>query len=594
MRWRELERPALVATACLATLPCLAWLAGGETRISAAMSADWQATQVFLQRMYSGSTLAVDRVMRMGASLAALTGLLAAVLAISLSSRGPARPAARDLARASAIGAALISWYLFVEPMVHASGPSRALHIALHVVANLACVLVLADAYRFLRNYPVLVDIDAATQGEEGGGEPRLRSAWRYLTRLKRINVTVLRLFDNRRTLLFLLVTTVAFDLIVVARTGQRGIGPVLLLFATVVLIEGIGVMTWNARHVVGGEDRRHEWLFLGIWAALLLYLLLPVALLLAASLADAFLPAAASPSTRGATYLVMAIALSGIFDWTFLALVIVLVLVSIFYHGTLDPRLTIRRSSVLALLAAAVGVLFVLLERYAAHSVAQWLGMPQETGWMAAAVIAGVAVLPVRNATDRGVRSLIDRLSAPTELADGERVPAVVVFSDLSGFTALSARDERAAIIAASLLHKAAREVAAAHEGRLVKTIGDAVVLEFERAGDALRAVPELHRRYAQGAALLALPELPVHSGIHAGPVLKARDGDIYGSTVNLAARLQDAAGPGEIVVSEDVRAATQPTVFAWEELGARKFKNVPDPVTCFRLAPPEQSGSG
>ena len=86
--------------------------------------------------------------------------------------------------------------------------------------------------------------------------------------------------------------------------------------------------------------------------------------------------------------------------------------------------------------------------------------------------------------------------------------------------------------------------------------------------------------------ATALNLPALPLHFGIHAGEVVRQRDGDVFGGTVNLAARLQGLAGAGELVVSDAVAGPLQAAGFSLESLGEKKLKNVPEPVACFRVA--------
>jgi adenylate cyclase len=116
-------------------------------------------------------------------------------------------------------------------------------------------------------------------------------------------------------------------------------------------------------------------------------------------------------------------------------------------------------------------------------------------------------------------------------------------VFADLAGYTALTARwgDDIAAEVAIALAD-AAQRLAAEHGGRLVKSMGDSVLL---RAGTAAGGV-RLGIAIAQAA-----PALRARVGIHAGTAVE-RDGDCFGLAVNLAARLCAQAAPGEVLVSE------------------------------------------
>ena len=257
----------------------------------------------------------------------------------------------------------------------------------------------------------------------------------------------------------------------------------------------------------------------------------------------------------------------------------------SVFYRGAVDPRLALRRLSVFGVMGLVIAVLFVILERAVAIKVAAWLGLPQETGAvMAAAVVAGT-LAPVRGHAEKAVTKLVTGFLPLEALIEGERRTLAVVLSDLSGYTALSARDERQAMLAAALLQRLAAQAAERFQGRVVKSMGDAVIVVFESAGSAGRALAAMHEGFAPGAAALGLPALPLHSGAHYGEVTQTHDGDIYGQTVNIAARLQALAADGQRVVSaEFARAAAlpEPSVRA---LGPKRLKNVPEPVECLEL---------
>ena len=73
-------------------------------------------------------------------------------------------------------------------------------------------------------------------------------------------------------------------------------------------------------------------------------------------------------------------------------------------------------------------------------------------------------------------------------------------------------------------------------------------------------------------------------HAGVHAGPVIE-RDLDVFGQTVNLASRIADVAGPGEVLASEAVAEAAGDGVFAFERLREASLKGLPDPVPLYRV---------
>ena len=148
-------------------------------------------------------------------------------------------------------------------------------------------------------------------------------------------------------------------------------------------------------------------------------------------------------------------------------------------------------------------------------------------------------------------------------------------LFADLVGYTALSIErgDEHAAEVATQF-QREVRALAARHGATVVKSLGDGAMVRADDAGDAVRLGLEL----ANG--LDGLP--PVRVGVNTGPAV-ARDGDFFGSAVNLAARLSQAARGGEVLLTEATRAAARRRGAKLEERGARTFRNTRDPVVVF-----------
>jgi class 3 adenylate cyclase len=165
--------------------------------------------------------------------------------------------------------------------------------------------------------------------------------------------------------------------------------------------------------------------------------------------------------------------------------------------------------------------------------------------------------------------------------MIEGERKTLVVALSDLSGYTLLSSRDEKQALLLAALLQRQAAKLTEAHGGRIVKSMGDAVMFVFDDAVSAANVLTALHRDFASAAEQFGLTALKVHSGAHIGEVTIAHDGDIYGQTVNIAARIQGSAVPGQIIVSESFALAAG-DVITFGELDTKQFKNVLNPVPC------------
>ena len=156
----------------------------------------------------------------------------------------------------------------------------------------------------------------------------------------------------------------------------------------------------------------------------------------------------------------------------------------------------------------------------------------------------------------------------------------AVVVFADLVGFTALTdAHGDADAVVVADRLLVLAEE-ALVDGVEVVKTIGDAVMLRGDEIEPTLRTVERLVE------AVHAEPRFPgVRVGMHVGSVI-VRPGDLFGHTVNVAARLAGVAKAGEVVASRSV-VASAGTGFVAHPLGLLDLRNVADPIEAFNLRP-------
>ncbi len=168
---------------------------------------------------------------------------------------------------------------------------------------------------------------------------------------------------------------------------------------------------------------------------------------------------------------------------------------------------------------------------------------------------------------------------------------PPAIAFADLSGFTSLTeVRGDLEGVRIAVRLGELADAAARRHRGRLVKLLGDGALLRFDGPDDAVAAALDL----VTSAAGTGLP--PVHIGIDAGPVI-TRDGDVFGHTVNVAARVAGVAGPGEVVVTRAVvDAVGDVDEVSWDPLGPASLKGVIEPVELVRVRtarpPPGSAG--
>jgi adenylate cyclase len=150
------------------------------------------------------------------------------------------------------------------------------------------------------------------------------------------------------------------------------------------------------------------------------------------------------------------------------------------------------------------------------------------------------------------------------------ERPPAVC-FLDLTGYTRLTEeRGDAAAADLAARLAGLVRRAAQEHDGTPVKWLGDGVMFYFREPAAAVLAALEM----AEVVGRQGLP--PAHVGIHAGPVV-FQDGDYFGRTVNLAARIAEYARPGEVLVSQEVVDAAAGGPLTFTEIGPVELKGVP-----------------
>jgi adenylate cyclase len=174
------------------------------------------------------------------------------------------------------------------------------------------------------------------------------------------------------------------------------------------------------------------------------------------------------------------------------------------------------------------------------------------------------------------------------------ERRLAAILAADVAGYSRLMGADEEGTLAALKTLR---RELAdpkiKEHRGRIVKTTGDGLLLEFASVVDAVRCAVEVQREMAERNADVP-PErrIEFRMGINVGDVI--RDGrDIYGDGVNIAARLEALAEPGGICVSRVVRDQVRDKLaFSFQDLGDQQVKNIARPVRVHRVVLGEAMG--
>jgi len=173
-------------------------------------------------------------------------------------------------------------------------------------------------------------------------------------------------------------------------------------------------------------------------------------------------------------------------------------------------------------------------------------------------------------------IEHMEDALRGQTPSRERVRDQAIA-FLDLSGYTRLTEeRGDRVAAELAATLADLVQDASRPYGGRPVKLLGDGVMFHFPGAASAVRCALELVER----APAEGLP--PAHVGVNVGPVV-VRDGDYFGRTVNVAARVADRAGPHEVFVTEEVAASAEGSA-RFTPVGEYELKGLAGPLTLLR----------
>jgi class 3 adenylate cyclase len=168
-----------------------------------------------------------------------------------------------------------------------------------------------------------------------------------------------------------------------------------------------------------------------------------------------------------------------------------------------------------------------------------------------------------------------------------------VVLVVDLVESVRLMANHE-AEVVArwSAFMDDAARRVLPKHKGRLVKSLGDGLLAEFDEAADAVRTAMELHAFFVPSNQMLPADQrLYLRAGINASH-LYVGEHDVYGHGVNLAARVTTLGEAGEIVVTAPVRQSIVDGVDGdIEDMGESFLKHWPEPVRTWRVSPAQRT---
>jgi adenylate cyclase len=166
------------------------------------------------------------------------------------------------------------------------------------------------------------------------------------------------------------------------------------------------------------------------------------------------------------------------------------------------------------------------------------------------------------------------------------ERRLAAILAADVAGYSRLIGADEGGTLkelrsIRADLIDPKITE----HRGRIVKTTGDGLLVEFGSVVDALHCAIQWQRGMAERNAGIPDNRIEFRIGINVGDVV-VEDGDIFGDGVNVAARLEGLAEPGGICVSARVQEdAAGRLDLAFDDMGEQALKNIARPVRAYRI---------
>ena len=178
-----------------------------------------------------------------------------------------------------------------------------------------------------------------------------------------------------------------------------------------------------------------------------------------------------------------------------------------------------------------------------------------------------------------------------------GERVErrlAAVFAADVAGYSRLMGTDEEGTLARLKAIRTALVDPAiASHRGRIVKTTGDGMLVEFASAVDAVRGAVMVQRSMAeQNSGVPQDQRIEFRIGIHVGDII-FDDSDIFGDGVNIAARLEGIAEPGGVCMSDDTYRQIRGKVeIACDDLGPQTLKNIVEPMRAWRVRLGGQGG--
>ncbi|PIO47347.1 MAG: hypothetical protein CMR00_10865 [[Chlorobium] sp. 445] len=183
----------------------------------------------------------------------------------------------------------------------------------------------------------------------------------------------------------------------------------------------------------------------------------------------------------------------------------------------------------------------------------------------------------------------VVVRQNEPSALAQSEqRKLSAIMFTDMVGYSALTQKNEKLALELLDEHRRILRPFFTKHNGVEIKTIGDAFLVAFDNALDAVNCALDIQKALLEyNAASPETVQIKVRIGIHLGDVVH-RSGDVYGDGVNIAARIHTIADPNGIAISEDVcRQVINKIDARFIKLGKGDLKNIATGIAIYKVEP-------
>ena len=167
------------------------------------------------------------------------------------------------------------------------------------------------------------------------------------------------------------------------------------------------------------------------------------------------------------------------------------------------------------------------------------------------------------------------------------ERRLAAILAADVAGYSHLMEEDDEASTTTLQSYFDVVRESVVAHRGRVFSTAGDSIVAEFPSIVDAIRSAVEIQREILErNTAVSENKRMCFRIGVNLGDIISDHD-SLYGTGVNVAARLEQLAEPGGICISQNAYDQVRKILeMSFEDIGEFRLKNIADPVRVYRIS--------